>query len=929
MKNSKSILASVLLFCLGPVLVTGCAGPQRFRKPAPAEDGVSTIPEPVLGFAAGQEDGARQLHVMEWVAKRAWYNLGLPFERADFKGPPEQKVRVNDSWTEITNTVACGGVPLRNQIVYFEIEQRDKPIIIVLRSTDAFGEVMIELDLLKGTARALSITVSRSMIGGQSHSSPMPEESNACLIGEFQFRRLARGWHLLSLEARGARVTLRAAPDIWLGFRVAVPLSSWSNLLEFEDPDPAGGKYGFGSTGTVAVRNISQYELISSAEKARREACLRDMHEFCKGLDAEYEGDVRKANQVEVTPDGVKWTWPPTGATAVVSADRGVPHGVVKAGLYGNDTLIEGAFPEVIVTSEDGEAFRADPDGQVAFQADPLALRMALPLVSGSGRKATAHVTARFTVLTVWWWTVTVEGVEPKQIQAFVGLAPQFAARTKQAASSEAGMAVAIASGMKGGAYYEHNAKAGVLIKSLAPDIDLGSRAGGKGEVALVIKGSKLRFATLWLPAQPLNRIGFTTRMVHYIKYPEGPIQHWRRMPSFQEYPDNVDLARFKANGTEAMVWHHTWISNDFRDREGFLVNHREMKRAMRETHRLGMAAIGYIGIVPGRSSLLRFDDALDDYQKNWDLQDFTFYATPGRWQEFLPWMTDYWCREYGLDGFYADGGLGGATWGRLRPEKGTGPICRDGPEGASQKSGLFPFPPEDADLSLDEIQHRFYYRIKKVLQRHKARFGLEQWGGSHDMLITGFYDCRMIGESFQEAPPEDYRNSYNALLTGTPFKMYGMRETSQNPYNIAMAAVCMSDIQVCSGNGAWGDVADTAETWKRIRPLWRLLESIDFDRLIEARPWYAQELVSGEGFYAGNYTMPNRALVFLANKSETPGPFDVQIKVDHLPKINGQWHVRYVLGRQGALGPLGDGRIKLTLPGLHSGPIGLELIAR
>lgn len=907
MRNSKSILASVLLFCLGPVLVAGCAGPQRFRKPAPAEDGVSLIAEPVLGKCAGQEDGARQLHVMEWVAKRAWYILGQPYERADFKGPPEQKVQVGDDCTVVTNTVACGGVPLRNQIVTFEIEQRDSPILIVLRSTDAFGEVMIELDLLRGTARVLSITVSRSMIGGQSHSSPMPEESNTCLIGEFAFKRLKRGWQVLSLETRGSKVELRAAPEIWLGYRVAVPISRWKKLVEFEDPDPAGGKYGFGSTGTMAIRNVQQFELISRTEKARREACLREMREFCKGLDAEYEGDVRKANRVEVTPDGAKWTWPPTGATAVLTAEKGVPRGVVRAGLYGNDTLIDGALPEVIVTSMDGEVFRADSTGQVSFEADALGMHMTLPLVSSNGQKATAHVTAQFTVLTVWWWTVTVEGVKPKEIQAFVGLAPQFAARTGQAASSETGMAVAIASGMKGGSYYEHNSKAGVLIKALAPDIDLGSRAGGKGEVALVTGGDKLRFATLWLPAQPLNRIGFTTRMVHYIKYPEGPIQHWRRIPSFQEYPDNVDLARFRSQGTEAMVWHHTWVSSDFRDREGFLSNHREMKRAMRETHRLGMAAIGYIGIVPGRSSLLRFDDALDDYQKNWDLQDVTFYATPGRWQEFLPWMTDYWCREYGLDGFYADGGLGGATMGKLK-----GPLN-----------------PEDANLSLDEIQHRFYYRIKKVLQRHNARFGLEQWGGSHDMLITGFYDCRMIGESFQEAPPDDYRNSYNALITGTPFKMYGMRETSQNPYNIAMAAVCMSDIQVCSGNGAWGDVADTAETWKRVRPLWRLLESVDFDQLIEARPWYAQELVSGDGFYAGNYTMPNRVLIFLANKSETPGPVEVRINVDHLPKINGQWHVRYVLGRKGALGPLGDGRMKLTLPGLHSGPIGLELVAR
>ena len=43
-------------------------------------------------------------------------------------------------------------------------------------------------------------------------------------------------------------------------------------------------------------------------------------------------------------------------------------------------------------------------------------------------------------------------------------------------------------------------------------------------------------------------------------------------------------------------------------------------------------------------------------------------------------------------------------------------------------------------------------------------------------------------------------------------------------------------------------------------------------DELVEARPWYAQELVSGDGFYAGNYTEPKRALIFLANPNNPTG---------------------------------------------------------
>jgi hypothetical protein len=186
-----------------------------------------------------------------------------------------------------------------------------------------------------------------------------------------------------------------------------------------------------------------------------------------------------------------------------------------------------------------------------------------------------------------------------------------------------------------------------------------------------------------------------------------------------------------------------------------------------------------------------------------------------------------------------------------------------------------------------------------------------------------------MIGESFQEADVGYYRNGHNALLTGCTVKMYGMRESSQNPYNIAMAAINLSDIQVCSGNGAWGDVADTTDTWERVGPLWKLLDSIDWDHLVEARPWYAQELVSGEGFYAGNYTEPKRALVFLANKTEEPGTFQVTIDPKGLPEIEGKWRLRYCLGREGDIGELGSGKLSIELPAIHDGPIGIELTAQ
>ncbi|MBN1422846.1 MAG: hypothetical protein JXP34_28980, partial [Planctomycetes bacterium] len=688
--------------CLGALslllapLAAPAAEPSRFRLPAPLEDGVPLIEEAVFGAPAGHTDSDRHLHVMEWVAKRTWFHLGRPYERKDFTGPPDLRgVRRAASCMEIAATVACAGLPLRNQIVACEIEQRDSPVIVLLRSTDAFGELLIELDLASGTWRARAILVARSMIGGRSHSSPMPEHSCAIPIGEGRFPPAAGGWHTLRIEARGASVAL----DL-----------DGAPIGRLVDPDPAGGKFGIGATGTVAVRSIRQWELISAAEKARRTACLTAMHDFCRDLDARAGDDVRAKNRIERAGDTLRWTWPATGATATFRASPGRVAATIRAGLYGDDTLADGAFPDLACQTADGRTFRPDPARTPAITSDGLAIRIEIPLRDPAGARATARVLARLTVQTVWFWAVDIDGLDPVRIRAALAIAPAFAAR------------------LRGKAFLGHNARAGIYVKAIEPaatDIE----SDGAGPLAITTTDARLRFATVILPAQPLNRIGFSRRMVHFIRYPEGPIEGWRRRPSFQEYPTDIDLLRFRSQGADAMVWHHTWIGNDLRDREGFIVNDPEMRRAMATTHRLGMTAIGYLGILPGRSALLRIDDtvpiddsaAFDTYGKNWDLQDFTFYNAAGRAQEFIPWMADYWCREYGLDGFYLDGGFTRRTRGALAE----------------------PLDPADAGLSVDELIHRLFCRVREVLRRHGAGFGIETWGGL-DWMVNGFYDCLM-----------------------------------------------------------------------------------------------------------------------------------------------------------------------------------------
>ncbi len=893
--HSRDFLFVLLAFLLVSFPALLEADHSRYRIPAPLEDGEPRITVPVFGRAAGLEGCDRTLSVVEWVAKRTWHVLGKPFERKDFTGPPAMKAAPINGWIEIKGTVASGGVPLRNQVIACEVMQYKEPVLILLRSTDAFGEIMIELDALRGALKARMVRVSRSMIGGQSHSSPMPEQSFNQAIATTGFDPVDAMPFLLTIKTQGADGAVQV---------------NGKKVASFEDTDPAGGRFAFGSTGTIRVRSINQWELVTAYEKRRRTRCIDEIETFCRKIDSHYDEDVKKKNRVELLPDGLLWKWPQTGAAARFKADGGRIEAVVRAGLYGNDTLVEGTFPEVSVVSTTGELYTADPGRSAEITGTRRSLAMRLPLKSGNGKEAEAHVVAEFTVQTVWFWTVTIEGMTPKKIRAHLAFAPPFSMKAE--ARNKTPDAMHGIRPQKGKAVLRHNGKAGIYAKAILPECTtLGARTDS-GACVFTAEAEKLRFATVVLPAQPLNLTGFKHRMVHFIRYPEGPVQHWRRRPSRQEYPADVDLARYAHNGTDAMVWHHTWLSNNYYDHEGFFVNHREMQRAMEKTHRLGMKMIGYLGIVPGRNALLRFEDTCPlggastygTYTKNWDLQDHTFYHAIGRYPKFLAWMTEYWCRRYKIDGYYLDGGAFGLF-----------------SRGAMKE----PAYAEDAGRSLDEIQHRNYYRIKKVLELNGAGYGLEPWSGL-DWMLNGFYDCMMIGESFQEAPPEYYRDGHNALLTGCSIKMYGMRASSQNPYNLAMAAVNLSDIQVCSGNGAWGDAPDTAETWKRVRPLWDLLDSIDWDDLIEARPWYAQELVRCEGCYAGNYTTSTRVVIFLVNKTETPGTFKITVNRNRLPETGGKWHVRYCLGKKGELGPFPDGPVSVQMPALHDGPVGIEL---
>lgn len=872
---------------------------------------LTAVTQAVFSWQA-QPDNAFHVRQVPTIARRVAYTLVEPdYYRED------GSVAFSDGCVVVSGTTANMGLPLRNQRNKMNLQWTEAPFALMLRETDSFGEVLIELAPTRGRATAYSVTINRVMKGGVSHSSPHPEDQFIHRIGRFEFTPVPAGRHDVVLEAVEEKVTLSV---------------DGAQILAFEDPDVAAGCVGIGSAEGVGVVSFEQTEYITQQESDYRADFARKMTDFCAQLDAEYDADVARLNSLSIDGNTLTWTYPETGAKVALRAEPGALRGEVRAGLYGDPRLLDGFFalPEIVDTS--GAVYTPSRTLRASLEGDNLHFKVTVPLESGTGASGSLTLLAKFTENATWFCTAEVQDIDVKHAALAFGLDRDFkplstvAGVAGEPAKLAYGPSTMITDGDQDptrqgfglGAPADADSLPNVIIctdgvaghawKALSgQDTKIESRRIAD-HPALVLHSSQpeFRWALMWMPYHKLNLTGYKSRTLHFIRQPETPYEEYREHPSVDHYPTDEELERYAANGVTSMVWHHVWTGNNSRKRDGFVVNEPEMARAMKKAHELGIAVITYIGIVPGRHPVLRYEDLATRmfYDKNWDLQDFTMYSVAGRFQDFFPYMTDYWCREYGLDGYYTDGGLALLDWGY---------------------TGL-----SEADfggLSLEELNDRLYSRVKRVLRRHNAGFGLENWGGSPIHLVGPFYDCRMIGESFQERDPETYRDGYNPLLTATPFKMYGMDLTARNRYNIAMSAVCMTDIQICSGNYSWGCWPDAPSDWNNLRPFWSVLDSIDWDNLIDAKPWWAQELVSGDGFFAGHYTTPERVVLFLANRTEKRAHISARVELGQLPEALRSGRIRRVYPEAEDWRNLGDGTLEVDLPNLHNGPVGFEIM--
>ena len=103
-------------------------------------------------------------------------------------------------------------------------------------------------------------------------------------------------------------------------------------------------------------------------------------------------------------------------------------------------------------------------------------------------------VEARLTVQTVWFWTVRVEGIKAKVIQAFLGLSPEFALDPTDpsdlASQSRHGLHP-----LPGKDLLRHNARAGFYVKAIEPqNTFLGAQAGEVRLLGISTTDPRLRF---------------------------------------------------------------------------------------------------------------------------------------------------------------------------------------------------------------------------------------------------------------------------------------------------------------------------------------------------------------------------------------------------------------------------------------------------
>ncbi len=697
-------------------------------------DQLEAVALPVFSWRA-EPDNVFHVRPIETIAKRLAYVLMQP----EFV-PDGKEVDYKDGAAVVSGTVANLGIPVRNQLNMLQVEWSDEPFFVTLRETDSFGEVLVLLEPVKGQATAYSITIDRTMKGGVSFASPQPEDQFIHRIGRFSFDPVPAGKHELAVKAVEADISISIDGNL---------------VLSFQDPDIAAGCFGIGSPSSVRVYSCDQIEYITEEESRWRDEYLRKMNEFCAQLDAEYDADVAANNSLKIDGDRLTWIYPETQATVELTASPGALNCEMHAGLYGNPRMLVGLFAQPEITDASGEVFRIVEDEKPTLEGDDLHFTATIPLKSDSGKSASLAFTALFTENALWFCTAEISGVDVQSATLAFGLDRDFEplwniagiagepaklgfgpsslitdGQTTDPTRIAFGMNVQESDDGMPSSFICTDGVTGHVWKALSDHDTRMQLRQVSGQPALVLHSNRSRFrwALMWMPYHKLNVNAYKKRMLHFIRQPETPYSEYRERPSVHHYPTDEELERYAANGVRAMVWHHVWVGNNSRRREGFVVNEKEMARAMKKSHELGMEVIGYIGIVPGRHPVLRYEDLGRRmfYDKNWDLQDFVLYSVAGRFAEFLPYYTDYMCREYGLDGYYTDGGFALLDWGYT---------------GLSE---------EQTGMSLEELNNRLYSRVKRVLRKNNAGFGLENWGGAPIHLAGPWYDCRMIGETFQ-----------------------------------------------------------------------------------------------------------------------------------------------------------------------------------
>ncbi|KPJ63573.1 hypothetical protein AMK68_03685 [candidate division KD3-62 bacterium DG_56] len=806
------------------------------------------------------------------------------------KPEPPQTVEIVDGALHVRDVRVFNGLPCGDQRVELEFSAESGPVVVYLRC-EAEGEIVLRFDLRRH--RLFPSVSARSQYYGDYE---WPEESHSVH---------ALGLASCQLET-GRRYRLRC--DL-VGPRVEVALDQEA-LIAFEAPGRRLGHFGFYGRDARLYR-LRQIELLSEEAAAARQERRHETTRFAAGLDERHPRSVADNNQMTSDDNTIEVSIMCSGHRVRFNRSSGQIISLVSTAAGSEEEILGAPFPRVWLR-ENGPPLDLTPTAPARISHSDQGLTIE-QITSYHGADLTIRTTIEFSASTLWRWTIEVEGTEHQSLVVELLPSPRHSHHSRliphadQQPDDESELIVvdSVISETAEPFLDRHNGASGVAIYLESPDVTrLGEVDAVDGRwMQITSDRMPLTFWTLLLPHQQFNREGFKRRIVQFVWHPTGDT-HETCGPHESYYPSDEYIDEWAAHGATTVVLHHGWSADLPGVRGEPVVNEAEMSRVIESCRRHGLELVFYFTPVAAiQNPVIAYLD-LGRPRHWWNgalmIRNWSRICYAGAYRDWFPEYVHRLCQRYAIAGIYVDGGWDAGVCDRDHQEFGA----------------------EAEPHAAVGDMYRCVWRLSEVLGQRGAAFGCQGYTNGGGPLRCLFQTSHLIGESADSYTPQDYLHHQNAVINGQTFKLWGRNAEARAMQNIGAAAVSLADIQMVPGNRYFGCDPVTEDEWDHVGTYWQLLGMIDFDRLVQAHPWWTQQLVDG-GCYASFYEDADRVLVFLTSRAANADDVTVTLRPEALR--SSEWTtLRMLHPEERELGAWPPSALAIRLPGQAQGYVAL-----